>query len=223
MLTPAEHALARSVDRLFDPNWHMYGWTELPIGDIYHYNAPVAFFQLRMLTKYNPETGLNDATDDLHTESIVIFIDAACRNAGFTAPRAAYGVYFGPGSCYNTCGRLHNLDPQTRVRAETEALAQAIEVIERYCIPSLHGVRDIKIATDSENLVRIMTCEIDGFILAGGYREDGYQVEDYGMRKIIHEKMVTLRNNGVRCQFWHIDRDDNKKAYKLANVALDQL
>ncbi|KAF2833194.1 hypothetical protein CC86DRAFT_365152 [Ophiobolus disseminans] len=79
------------------------------------YNRAKQILQLQMTidTEPHPVPDIN---------SLVVFIDGACRGNGTASARASYGVYFGRNSRYNTYECPPSYLPQTSTRAEIEAL-----------------------------------------------------------------------------------------------------
>ncbi|KAK2610245.1 hypothetical protein N8I77_003694 [Diaporthe amygdali] len=81
--------------------------------------------QVRQLQLINPRTqGI-----EVDKMTVVVSIDGACRDNGKPMARASWGVFFGPGSRFNSSSRLSPSCPQTSSRAEIEALSQAIDSI----------------------------------------------------------------------------------------------
>lgn len=109
------------VRRLFRPQDDP-GTSPIPINELMTYNSDKNITQLMFQARALPSP-----TPNQHT--MVVHIDGACRNNGKPNARAAYGVYFGPGSPHNTQGLLAASLPQTSTRAEIEALGQALDVI----------------------------------------------------------------------------------------------
>jgi ribonuclease HI len=93
-------------------------------------------------------------------DSLVVYIDRACRGNGIPSAKASWGIYFGPGSPYNTYGMVPDSVPQTSTRAETEALNQALRVICEFT-DNIIWLDRIKIATDSGFLVDAMSICMD--------------------------------------------------------------
>jgi hypothetical protein len=61
--------------------------------------------------------------------TVVVHIDGLWRNNGRPNAQSSWGVYFGPGSRYNSSGKMDPSLPQTSSRAEIKALIQAIDMI----------------------------------------------------------------------------------------------
>jgi ribonuclease HI len=84
----------------------------------------------------------------------------------------------------------------------------------------------IKIATDSEYLVKIMTDLIYDEVANGGKSSNGMPVKHFDLMETIHEQLDNMRysdDGGIECQLWQIDRKYNGEADDLANKALDTL
>ncbi|RYC57706.1 hypothetical protein CHU98_g8503 [Xylaria longipes] len=166
---------------------------------------------------------LNQLEHDSGT--LVIHIDGACRNNGTLAARASWGVYVGPGSRYNTKGLLSSeLISQSSSRAEIEALAGSLDVARSITADDF-SLNDVKIASDSQYLVKALSMWISGWIEAGGVRSNGQPVAHFDRLREIHEMLDEMEfgdNGGVSVQLWHVDREMNREADALANQALDQ-
>lgn len=156
--------------------------------------------------------------------SLVVSIDGACRDIGTPMARASWGVFFGPGSRFNSSGWLSPSCPQTSSRAEIEALSQAIDAIKVIT----HGDRtllEIKIRSDSEYLCQAMSMWVGGWIKNDGLKQNGQPVAHFEKLKEIHEaidEMVRGCLVGMQLQFWHVPRGENREADALANSALDE-
>ncbi|KAJ0109010.1 hypothetical protein J7T55_005558 [Diaporthe amygdali] len=77
--------------------------------------------QVRQLQLINPRT----QWIEVDNMTVVVSIDGACRDNGKPTARASWGVFFGPGSRFNSSGRLSPSCPRTSSRAEIEALSIA--------------------------------------------------------------------------------------------------
>ncbi|CAM6111514.1 unnamed protein product [Calypogeia fissa] len=90
------------------------------------------------------------------TTPVVMWIDGACRANGTSMARAAYGVYLGDDSQYNTSDYLPHHERQTSQAAEIYAANQAMEIV----LERIGGeiCRDgVVIVTDSDYLFRAIT------------------------------------------------------------------
>lgn len=162
--------------------------------------------------------------------TMVIHIDGACRGNGTPDARAAYGIYFGPNSPYNTSGLVPAHMPQTSTRAEIEALAHALPVLQSICSFD-HRLRDIKIATDSEFLVNAMSQWMERWIASNGIGTNGKRVAHFERLKELHQALDEMESGdgryrqivryGKMVSFWHVGRERNREADALANAALD--
>lgn len=203
------------IRRLFIPADNP-GVSRIPSSDLVVYNNDKQVFQLQFQA-FGPSPIHRDES------SLVVYIDGACRGNGTPQARASYGVYFGPGSPYNTNGLLPTAVPQSSTRAEIEALAAALKVIREVCGNDFRLVY-IKIATDSKFLVDAMALHVEGWIESGGVGSRGREVAHYDRMKELHELLDDMEfgdDGGMYVQFWHVDRSVNEGADALANAALD--
>lgn len=176
--------------------------------------------QISQLQKFWPPT----RAIHVDTWTLVVSIGSACRDNGTPTARASWGVFFGPGSRFNSSGRLSPSCPQTSSRAEIEALSQAIDAIRGIA----HGdmtLQEIKIRSDSEYLCQAMSMWVGGWIEDDGLRPNGQPVAHFEKLKEIHEaidEMTYGDGGGLQFQFWHVPRGENREADALANSALDE-
>lgn len=175
--------------------------------------------QVRQLQEIHPRT----KTVELDRFTVVVSIDGACRDNGKPTARASWGVYFGPGSRYNSSGRLSPDLPQTNSRAEIEALSRAIDTIRVFSHQDM-TLQKIKIRCDSEYLCQAMSMWIEGWIENGGRRSNGRAVAHFDKLAEIHKMLDDMTygdDGGLDFQFWHVPREENQEADRLANRALD--
>jgi ribonuclease HI len=205
--------------RLFDPyseSWYSHIARTKP-SQLLKYNEEKQFNQLQGSNVYRRnEISLQDMT-------LVVHIDGACRNNGKADARAAFGVYFGPNSKYNTFGLLDSSLPQTSNRAEIEALVQAIKVLKLITANDIK-VQDIKIATDSEYLANAIALWMDGWKEDGGVKSNGEPVAHFEVLEEICSTLDEMEfgdDGGIECQMWRIGRDENAAADLLANSAFN--
>ncbi|CZT42328.1 uncharacterized protein RSE6_02193 [Rhynchosporium secalis] len=130
-----------------------------------------------------------------HANSIVIAVDGACRGNGEANPRSAIGIYFGPDSVLNRSDAV----PSEEVDGN---LVRATGVGGGYAMYSerdqqILDVEQVIIKSDSEYLVKGMT------EWAGD--ESGNGVGGFGIEVL----------------FWHLRRERNREADRLANAALN--
>jgi ribonuclease HI len=205
------------IRRLYDPSEDEVS-RPVPLDELVFYNTVKQVSQLQMKVRARPSPVPDES-------SLVVRIDGACRGNGTPAAKASYGVYFGPGSSYNTYGLLPSSAPQTSMRAEIEALKQALRVICEITDKD-YQLMYIKIATDSSFLVNAMSRWMERWIEDGGIESNGKEVAHFEYLKALHEKldyMAYSDDGGREVQFWHVPRERNCEADRLANKALNEL
>lgn len=208
--------IGEDIERLFGLDYSPMH-RHVPEAQLITYSAEKQVSQLQML---HPRTQAIEV-DKL---SLVVSIDGACRDNGTPTARASWGVFFGPGSRFNSSGRLSPSCPQTSSRAEIEALSWAIDAIRGIT----HGdmtLQEIKIRSDSEYLCQAMSMWVGGWIEDDGLRPNGQPVAHFEKLKEIHEALDEMTygdGGGLQFQFWHVPRGENREADALANSALDE-
>jgi ribonuclease HI len=108
-------------------------------------------------------------------------------------------------------------------RAETEALAEALEIIGRICSTG-HKLQHIKVATASSWLVDAMSKHVEEWIESGGMGFEGRVVAHYDRLRELHEQLDEMEDcddGGIDVQFWHVEGSMNKEIDALANLVLD--
>ncbi|EKG09153.1 hypothetical protein MPH_13854 [Macrophomina phaseolina MS6] len=157
--------------------------------------------------------------------TVVIYIDGACQGNGTPSAKASYGVYAGPSSRYNSSGLLSSSLPQTSTRAETAALDRVLDVIYNITKDDFKLSR-IRIATDSDFLVKAMSKWMEGWIVNGGLSRKRTPAAHFEKLKELHERLDEIEygdDGGLEIQFWHIPREMNKEANALASAVLSSV
>ncbi|KAK2782748.1 hypothetical protein FQN52_004648 [Onygenales sp. PD_12] len=213
------HNEEEHIHRLFNPAAHPY-YSQIARffpTQLVTYDEQKEYFQLQGSLPTAPET------PHLDKFSLVVYIHGTCPKEGQPGARAAYGIFFGPRSIYNTSGLLQPSLPQTRVRADIEALVKTMEIVKSITDENI-SVQHVKIATDSDYLVNAMSISMNKRHRAGKVGASGQEVEFFDILTRVSNKMDEMEygvDGGVDCQMWHITREDNLAAYELSNLALN--
>lgn len=197
--------------RAFDPSWNdLY---KGQISDLLVVCECCEGYYLRVTT-------LDNIRDRDHGAPVV-FIAGACREIGESDVRASIGVFYGPDCAHNFSYVMEKSDhADTKQRAEVQAAIAGIE--QAYMDPEgKHHPCKILIMTDSKDLVDSMSNWI------WKWKENGYRnksgkplANKEKFREL--EKLVGEKNkDGTDVWFWHIRKEHNQDAYRLANEALD--
>lgn len=209
--------IGEEIRRLFVPSDDP-GCRPIPREDLVIYNVRKQVSQLQFKPA-NPSIPITP-----NEQTVVVYIDGACRGNGKSGARASYGVYFGPNSRYNTNGLLPESVPQTSTSAEIEAFAMALQAVKDICSNDFE-LQHIIFASDSAYLVTAMSLYVEGWIENEGIGSKGEVVAHYERLKALHEMLDEMEfgdDGGIEAQFWHIDRRTNREADALANVALNE-
>ncbi|KAL3684952.1 hypothetical protein R1sor_002974 [Riccia sorocarpa] len=206
---------ARELSMADDENYRVYNPNQ---GNaVYSCSPQEVMYDQRAELTYLRYRWVYDRRRKLRTDrgELVVAIDGACRGNGTPNATAAYGVYFGHGSCYNRCGLLPWNERHTSQNAEIYAAQIAFDFITEN-----FSCKGITIITDSSYLVKAMTEYIykwvrNGFISSGTNR----RIVNAGALENLHETIVDMEVEGVDVRFWHVRREDNEDADALANAA----
>jgi len=157
------------------------------------------------------------------TDGIIIAVDGACRDNGYTNARAAYGVYVNIESRFNRADLLDE-GPMTSQRAEITAATEACKLCYQMLItPNFpQMIRHIVIKSDSAYLVNSMVTYIEKWRLNNYTSSRGRPVVNADLLRELDGFVVWLEEEkDVDVRFWQVPRAQNKQADKLANASLD--
>ncbi|EHK45693.1 hypothetical protein TRIATDRAFT_88906 [Trichoderma atroviride IMI 206040] len=172
------------------------------------------------LLVYNASKGvLKIQEQDTQSNSLVLSIGGTCRNPGTPGARAAWGVYFGPESPYNASALLDPALPQTKARAEMEALRQALSIIKAKIISGDYQPRRCVIKTHSSYIRRVFPRLVhrraaEKVVFSELLMEIEEQLEDMGY--------VDGVDRSTNAMFWCVEQEENREADGLAVDALAQ-
>ncbi|CZR35881.1 uncharacterized protein FPRO_03859 [Fusarium proliferatum ET1] len=158
-----------------------------------------------------------------HIDCIFIAVDGACRGNGTPNAKAAIGVFFGETSPFNRSLLLRQV-PVTNQIAELNAgiaaLEQALEILRSEVLgeDSLHKVI---IKADSEYLVKGMTEWVFKWEVNGYKNAKRDPVKNSTLFQKLQSLIEALNASNVEVLFWHVPREMNKEADKLANQAFN--
>ena len=211
----------RTNSRLWEPSRTLtYGFRvrPLPPNKLLRWNRNRAFTQIgfyslvqqRILRIFN---------------SIVVAVDGASRGNNRSDPnsRAAFGIWFGNNSAFNTFRRLDPNEPQTNNRAELQAARQALGIIElMYIRGELDGIQHVIIKTDSIWLANSMSDWVWTWLQNGGRNSRGEIAAHWEDIANFHSCITAFEGRGIAVRFWWVERKWNAQADALANRALDE-
>ncbi|MCJ1416984.1 hypothetical protein MMC32_003323 [Xylographa parallela] len=160
----------------------------------------------------------------VYTDSIFVAIDGACRGNGTLSAQSAIGVYFGRHSVHNISKIIADEEATNQVAelmACLTALERIIDIKEGNINPTDHPLSQVVIKSDSVYVVKGMT----DWILT--WRDNGFR--DYRGKPVTNARYFQqvdgclnhLGYLGVIVRFWHVLRDCNKEADRLANAAFN--
>ncbi len=208
----------RVIPRLFIPRGNPK-YQHMPKSQLVVYREATQISHLRWLP---PGLGPLEAEKD----TLVLWIDGASRSFAEQPAQASWGVYFGPGSRYNACGRLPAEPPLASSCAVTEALGQALHVVG--IIARRHAsLRHVCILTSSMYLVKTMVVWIKDIIDRGGIPPGGERPHvNFARLKEAKDLLDSMTSGhagvGLEFKFWPIQEEENMEARELAQWALDE-
>lgn len=159
-----------------------------------------------------------------HLDEIVIAVDGACRFNGRRdiRPPASCGVFVGTNFPYNRSILLNAVytNQVAELKAGLNGLLAAMQVIEEN--PE-HFFDTVVIKADSEYLVRGMTEWVHRWQHNGWRTANGRVVVNRDHFEELMEAVNELIDMNVKVLFWHVRKEFNEEADRLANTALDAL
>ncbi|KAF8457041.1 ribonuclease H-like domain-containing protein [Kalaharituber pfeilii] len=184
------------------------------------------------ITRYEPDlqlsrlmfSAIHNPTTMLPGHGIAIKIDGSCHGNGTPHAKAAWGAYFGPGSRYNSNGRVAQSHAQTSQVAEILAAINAINIVKPVLDNLLQERRivpDVVLVTDSEYLAKSMSEWVFGWMENGWVAENGRPVVNAGLLQRLHDRIEEVTEDGIDVKFWRVSREWVQEADRLANAALE--
>lgn len=154
--------------------------------------------------------------------TMALYINGACRRTDDPNPIASYGVYFGPNSSFNRHGLLGADKPQTRKRADIEALWKALKVIDNETNRAFQHENNVLILTPSAYLCSVMTAWLPRWRENGGRTSLGERISHYDKLVEIDDLWEDLEAGVMDIGIKHIRGSDDRGATRLANIVLDE-
>ena len=165
---------------------------------------------------------------EAHREALVIAVNGMCSRNHETdgTTKSGVGIFFGEDAAYNFKMRLPDtLHGSAMTDPKAELLAAARGLLHLYWLDKL-GVLDasdtslIVIKTGSHYVVEAMTEKMVKWKQNGWKTEQGDQVANVVLFKAIGMAVkMTEKQLGCKVLFWHVEREHNAEAAKLASEA----
>jgi ribonuclease HI len=158
-----------------------------------------------------------------HIDSIFIAVDGACRGNGTPHARAAIGVFVAESSPFNRSLLLHQTPVSNQIAelsAGIIALEQAINILRTNALGE-DPLHTVVIKADSEYLVKGMTELVFKWEVNGYKNAKGDPVKNSALFKKLNGLIEVLNTSNVEVLFWHVPREMNKEADRLANQAFN--
>ncbi|KAN0110157.1 Ribonuclease H-like domain containing protein [Hyaloscypha variabilis] len=154
-------------------------------------------------------------------QSIVVAISGSCKENGFPAARAGYGVFFSHHAHdLNKSGEVPTPSPQTSNYSELYATMQALESVHQLIIAG-EDLTHVIVKTDSSYLALGLSEHIWKWSLNGFRNWKGQPVVNGRAFKYLHEKVGLLEKEyGIHVSFCLVRKEFNQHADALAKAAL---
>lgn len=174
---------------------------------------------------------------DVNLMNFALFADGACWGNGTLEARASVGVYGTPNAWYNEAYVLPPSVPQTNQNAEIHAAIAALDVAsailkvrwdDQGCVEPImtpggrrHVHSVVVVVMDSKYVVDAMTDWIRRWRANGFRSASGTPVVNTESMKALDDKVSRLfHDHLVNVCFWHVPREYNRDADRLAAEAL---
>lgn len=159
----------------------------------------------------------------MHTDSVIISVDGACRGNGRPGATAACAVFFAPDSPHNEAHILAADGPTpTSQRAELMGGIKALEAAKRLVATLDGSLNQVVIKADSAYLVRGATEWVSKWKGRGWTNAKGGPVVNQDLFRQLETRILDLEHMGILVQFFHVPRLQNQQADSAANEALDE-
>jgi len=182
----------------------------------------------------DPATGLsyplvpdiNNTANPLSPKSntIIVSIHGACKRNGQIGAKAAYSLYFGKISKFNTAQYLPKVMSHKSQSAQLYACQRAIEVVEDVVNKDWNGdLKTVIIKTHSNYLAKcfskyVFEWEKNGYLNAHG----NSVINRIAIEKIQNLLTESVREGRANYQFWLVDKKDNLDAIHLAKEVFNR-
>lgn len=196
--------------RAFNPTWNELYHGK--ISDVISTSPCCCEWRLRVQSPLHEE--------DLDSASVAMSVDGACRNNGRRNAQASIGVYFGPRAESNYSELLPEDLPATNQVAELYAAISALQDTLDHRGPDREFCK-VLILTDSKYLVDGISEWIWKWKRNGYLNVKGLAVTNKELFQTLDCLISRLEQNGSDVWFWHVGRENNREADRLANEALD--
>ncbi|KAL1619035.1 hypothetical protein SLS54_006886 [Diplodia seriata] len=159
----------------------------------------------------------------VHTDSVMIAVDGACRANGRPDATAACAVFFTSNSIYNETHIITADETYTPTSQRTELMGgiKGLEAAKRLATTLDGELKQVVIKTDSAYLF----CGATEWIAKWEAREwknaKGGPVVNQDLFRQLEVRIVELESMGVLVQFFQVPRTQNRQADAAANEALD--
>ena len=168
-----------------------------------------------------------------NTNEVLVFTDGCCLNNGKDNPRAGFSVVYRPeggpavlnglqllGSIKSRLERKGpdgTVAPQTSNRAELQAAIAALQ----FRIWTGEGFSRFVIATDSEYVVKGATEWVRGWKKNNWRTRRGTPAKNKDLWELLLKELDKWSEKGMLILFWHIPREQNTLADRLAKEAAE--
>lgn len=163
-------------------------------------------------------------------KEFLVYTDGACLYNGSAGAQGGCGVvWHGTVPGQSSAGRVSihlefkgpngtGKPPQTCNRAELRAVLLALEL----CNWASDGFKSMVIATDSRYVAKGLTVWCRKWLVNDWKKCDGGDVANQDLLKAILERVALLKERSMRVRFWHIPREWNRDADKIAKKGVEE-
>jgi ribonuclease HI len=176
------------------------------------------------------------------SRSLVVFVDGACSSNGAINAKGGIGVHFGSASKYNVSERFDLQGTATNQRVELHAIARALELVREQVMPqrkleiqAAAKGRDAKAIRDLVHTRLIITTD-SSYVVEGMCSHFKNWTYNQAKGALVKKNKEVLRNSdgflrikrevealsliGVQVVYYHVGREENLEADRLAKAAI---
>ncbi len=214
-MAPDSSTSTSQPDRLFEPR-KIWGFdiepslVEVDRGNLIHVGCQFSK-QCELCGRLTP-----------HIDTLIIAVDGACRSNGRkdSTPQSALGIFVGHNSPHNFQTKI----PCVRTNQVAELTAGILGLVVAGKVIRKEGQGELStvvIKADSEYLVKGMTEWVVKRKMNGWKTAKGGDVVNRRFFEDLLAEVEELEDAGVTVLSWHVRREFNGEADRLANLALD--